>query len=192
MGNTTKERTIAIFLVQSFRKLLDETMKPSNKPSHYLDLQVSVAMDSFFGKELPNDPELVNKLRKLFESIGSDFVLHLSYQYEEKLPNIIVNAMSDIEAHLSSTYTSHELEEMVQIIQFPVAQKLINDMSIFGIFRKYRNMMFVLLERELLDYVNDVSVKDKFKNSVQDLIDDVGQDDNDEGTGHSLNPDDIF
>lgn len=193
MAQISKERMIAISFVRSFRKLLDETMKPSNKPSQYAELQVSIAMESFFGKNnAPSDPDFEKRLKDLFAIVSAEFVSFLSYQYEEKMPGIIGEAMAEIESYLATNYTPEELDDLVKVINVPAVQKLIGDLGVFGIFRKYRNMMYLLLEKELAFYTNNPSVQDNFKNSVQDLIDELKKDDNSPDKGHSLNPDDIF
>jgi hypothetical protein len=194
--NVSKERAISIFLVKSFRKFLDKTVKPNNNSSQYNEAQISIIMEFLYGKDTVRSPKIESQIKSIFQNISSDFIDLLCKQYDNNLPSIITDIMSELEKYLVENYSKEEIDELFLLSQSPVISKISCDILLFSTFYKYKQKMITAMEDGLMDYIDSPVMKEKFQNSVQDLLEDIENDDPDNfgenKDDSSLDPNDLF
>ena len=192
MSKVPAERKVAIAFIMAFREYLDHTVKPSSSPSSLTEQQASTAIQMFFGDDIEMPPDLATKVKTICQSISGDLTASVANSYERLLPETIVEAISDLESHMSSKYTAEELAELMDIVSRPSVKKLIADQAAFAALRKHKNLLITRIEEGLMDFMESHEIKKRLENSVRDLFPRGNDADNHGIDGHPLDPNDIF
>lgn len=192
MAEIPAERKVAIAFIKAFRKHLDQFLKPSSSPSAFTEQQVHAAVKMLIGENETLPPDTDKRIRFIFQTISADFLKALNKNYQDCLPEIIIDAMSEIESYLKDNYTKQELDDLAAVSALPCVEKLFGDTMVFGPLRKQKNILFSKMEQAVLEYMSGPDMQKMFENAVRDLISKQDDDDYDDTDGHSLDPNDIF
>jgi hypothetical protein len=140
MSKISPASRLAILFIRPFRSYLDGLLlikESGSSLENDIKNNLDIVIESLQKYYPQYDQSRIEYLKECLFNMSMKMLKNHNKAYDSILPKIIEDLTIAIEAEINKSFSTQEIEEIIEIAQKPIIKKLLSNQIIFGLLKKY-------------------------------------------------------